>query len=86
MYGRLINDCELELLRDIIVENKYYIGSGFKKFVFFLVCFDDIDLFNDDGENFLVCYIMKIFRLIFRIGDRRIKKVLVLKYCKFFLK
>lgn len=62
-------NCELELLRN---KDKYY-----------------IDLFNgmenNDGENFLVCYVIKLFRLILCVGDGRVKKVMFLKYCKVFL-
>ncbi|CAG7909405.1 unnamed protein product [Brassica rapa] len=82
MHGRLINDCEPELSRDIIAENKHHIGSGFKKPVPPPVCSDDIDLLNDDGENFSARYTTKTFRSTLRIGDRRIKKVLASKYCK----
>ncbi|KAJ4915291.1 Telomere repeat-binding protein 5 [Raphanus sativus] len=82
MHERLINNCEPELSRDVIAENKHHIGSDFKKPIPRSVCSDDIELLNGDGENFSARYATKTFRSTLRIGDRRIKKVLASKYCK----
>ncbi|CAH8361301.1 unnamed protein product [Eruca vesicaria subsp. sativa] len=78
MHGSL-NNCET---RNVIAENKHHIGSGFKKPIPPSVCADDIDLLNDDGENYSARYTTKTFRSTLRIGDKRIKKVLASKYCK----
>ncbi|KAL0703537.1 hypothetical protein Bca4012_069962 [Brassica carinata] len=75
MHGRLTNNCEPELTRNVVAEDKHHIGSCFKKPIPPLVC-------SDDGENFSARYTTKTFRSTLRIGDRKIKKVLASKYCK----
>ncbi|KAF3608867.1 hypothetical protein DY000_02044665 [Brassica cretica] len=75
MHGRLTNNCEPELTRNVVAEDKHHIGSCFKKPIPPSVC-------SDDGENFSARYTTKTFRSTLRIGDRKIKKVLASKYCK----